>query len=422
MGKGNRDSQSSHVESFLDREESARRKRRSEYVYERIERSIRTRRRGDGRGDTVFEVQVWADGRASSRTFQTVTEARAFRDRQLGSRAMGEKVTSADPRVRLDTFVEREWLPWLAQEVVMGNLRESTAVWYRHGANSVLKDLGRFRVSDIERQLLRGFVAKRVESGDSRAKLHQARTTLRSVLALAVEQGVVVTDPSVFLVGRNAPKAVKQPKSSVKAWGREEARKFLQAIEGDDLEVLWHLYLSTGLRRGEAIGLQWDDIDLSAGVVTVRRSLSNVGNQPVFQEPKTESAKRAIAVGESTVVRLRQHRSDQAAVRLAAAEWRNDRDLVFTTADGRPVRPEAVTRRLKRIVQRAGLEWIGVHGLRHTMASLALQAGTDIATVSQRLGHANTQITARVYLHGSTESDRAAAFALEDLLNGRSRI
>jgi len=82
------------------------------------------------------------------------------------------------------------------------------------------------------------------------------------------------------------------------------------------------------------------------------------------------------------------------------------------------LRPETVTRRLKRLVDEAGLDWIGVHGLRHTMASLALQNGADIATVSERLGHANTQITALIYLHGSADTDRRAADGLDIALNG----
>ena len=93
-------------------------------------------------------------------------------------------------------------------------------------------------------------------------------------------------------------------------------------------------------------------------------------------------------------------------------------NLVFSRESGRPIRPDYVTKRLKRLVHDAGLEWIRVHGLRHTMASLALQNGTDIATVSERLGHSDTNVTARIYLHGSVESDRQAANALDGVLHG----
>jgi integrase len=94
---------------------------------------------------------------------------------------------------------------------------------------------------------------------------------------------------------------------------------------------------------------------------------------------------------------------------------------MFLTESGGIVRPEFVTRRLKHLVNDAGVPWIRLHGLRHTMASLALQNGVDIATVSERLGHADTNITARIYLHGSKESDRAAASALDAIFAPHSR-
>jgi integrase len=108
----------------------------------------------------------------------------------------------------------------------------------------------------------------------------------------------------------------------------------------------------------------------------------------------------------------------QAAERLAAPQWHDDEGLVFTTAVGVWLRPEFVTRRLKRIVLEAGLPWVRLHGLRHTMASLALQNGVDVATVSQRLGHVDVGVTMKIYLHGSKESDRAAADALDAVLGG----
>ena len=92
--------------------------------------------------------------------------------------------------------------------------------------------------------------------------------------------------------------------------------------------------------------------------------------------------------------------------------------MIFTTPTGGRLRPDFATRRLKKLVSEAGLPWIMLHGLRHTMASIALQNGTDIATVSERLGHADTSITTRIYLHGSKESDREAADVLDAALHG----
>lgn len=113
---------------------------------------------------------------------------------------------------------------------------------------------------------------------------------------------------------------------------------------------------------------------------------------------------------------LRDHRRRQQETRLAAETWDETLDLVFTGSHGEPIRPDYVTKRLKNLVDRAGLDWIRLHGLRHTMASIALQNGTDVATVSQRLGRSNTNVTLRIYLHGSEESDRQAAGVLDELI------
>jgi integrase len=115
-------------------------------------------------------------------------------------------------------------------------------------------------------------------------------------------------------------------------------------------------------------------------------------------------------------IRQRQLRIANSA--LAAVGWGNDEEFVFTTATGEWLRPDYVTRRFKRLVAEAELPWIRLHGTRHTMASIALQNGTDIATVSERLGHRNTRVTTEIYLHGSKESDRAAADAVDAALHG----
>jgi integrase len=143
-----------------------------------------------------------------------------------------------------------------------------------------------------------------------------------------------------------------------------------------------------------------------------------LGGAPVISYPKTKTSTRTITVGQSVIAALHDHRRRQTQDRLAAETWSNEENLIFTNPTGGRLRPDYVTPRLKTLVVEVGLPWIKVHGLRHTMASIALQNGTDIATVSERLGHADTGITARIYLHGSKESDRAAADALDAVFHG----
>ena len=408
------------VPVFLDltQEEDREAPTQTRYVLVRLEKGIEKRTRRDGKGKPSYDVQIWSSGRAVNKTFSNITAARDWRDRQVGARAGGERIVRGHPRLKLDQFIIRFWEPWLAQEVSMGSLKESTTIWYRYGARNVSREIGYLKVADISKEVLRNMLSRRIDQGDSKAKLRQMRATIRSILSLAVERGVIVSDPSGFMVGRNAPKAVRDEKQQSKAWSESDAQKFIEFVCEDELEPLWKVFINTGLRRGEALALTWEDIDLTNQTLTVRRSLSIVGRELRFQEPKTESSRRTIAVGPATIASLKAHRQDQTERRLAAESWDDEMDLVFSGNSGQPIRPDYVTKRLKRLVHDAGLEWIRVHGLRHTMASLALQSGTDIATVSQRLGHSNTHVTARIYLHGSEETDRQAAAALDGVLLG----
>jgi len=280
------------------------------------------------------------------------------------------------------------------------------------------------KVSDLSKEIVRTMFARLIEDGASNSKVRQTRASLRKVLYLAQERELVSSDPTSLLVGKKAPKAVRDEPRQLKAWSKSQVQQFLEHIQGDEFEVFCTVCLATGLRRGEILGLERQDVDLANQTISVRHQLCIVGTMPTFQPPKTQASKRTIAIGPNTAAMLKRHMADQAEARLSADRWNNERALVFCGLEGELIRPDHATKRIKRLVSEAGLEWIGLHGFRHTMASLALQNGTDIATVSQRLGHSNTHVTARIYLHGSAESDRSAALALDEILlkQARNRI
>ncbi len=388
------------------------------YEVSRIEKSISRRVRRDGSGKVAYEVQVWVNGRAMTKTFSALRDARRWRDEMLGDRASGRARIPADRRVTVRRFVGSEWHPWLDEQVRFGNIRETTASWYKSGAKRLVRELGRVKLSTVGRRELRGMLARCVENGDSDSVIRQLRNSTSSVLALAVEYDILTTSPSGFMSGRNAPRSLQRSNNVVKAWGAGEAKAFVRHVEGDRLEALWIFLLGSGLRRGEALGLRWDDVDFMARTVSVSRTLGLLDGALVMSRPKTGASVRTISVGESVITALQAHRLRQVQDRLATDEWPEDGGHIFLGEMGGVLRPDYATRRLKRLVSEAGLPWIKLHGLRHTMVSLALQNGVDIATVSERLGHADTNITARTYLHGSKESDRAAADVLDSALHG----
>jgi len=188
----------------------------SRYIYERVEKGIRKRTRRDGNAKPAFEVQVWADGKATCKTFPSVQDARNWRDRQTGARASGERTVRVHPKLKLKEFIDRFWEIWLSEEVSMGNLRESTVLWYIRGGRNVSSEIGNVRVAEISKEVLRAMLSRRIDEGDSKAKIRQMRATVRSILSLAVERDVIVSDPSGFMVGRNAPKAVRDEKQTLR--------------------------------------------------------------------------------------------------------------------------------------------------------------------------------------------------------------
>lgn len=181
-------------------------------------------------------------------------------------------------------------------------------------------------------------------------------------------------------------------------------------VEGDRLGPLWRFLIATGTRRGEALGLRWSDVDLDGSAVAVRRSRVVAGGRVVEGSTKTRAGERSIALDADTVAVLRSWRSTQAAERLLMGTgWRNDVGLVFTQPDGAPLYPQSVTATFKRLAVELGLPTIGVHGLRHSSATMMVASGISPKVVSQRLGHANVSITLDTYSHVLPAHDQAAA-------------
>jgi integrase len=212
---------------------------------------------------------------------------------------------------------------------------------------------------------------------------------------------------SADLLPRNVAAGVKAPPGKAQeraTWTREQARTFLAVAGGDTYDPFWLLLLSTGLRRGEALGLRWRDLDLDQGMLSVRQSIVILAGKesekarPVIQEPKSQAAKRTIDLDPATVTALRSHKDRQAFQRWVTTFWENH-DLVFCTGNGRILNPNNVLRNFDAIVERADVPRTWLHDLRHTHATLLLLDGVPVTLVSKRLGHAKVSITLDTYSH-----------------------
>lgn len=225
------------------------------------------------------------------------------------------------------------------------------------------------------------------------ATVHKIHGTLRAALNTAVKRRLIPWNPALHV---ELPSS-ERPQTQV--WTPDQLGSFLDHHRDHRLSALFHLVALTGMRRGEALGLRWSDLDPGRGLIRVAQQLIDGKGGPTLGPPKTRSGARVVPLDEGTVQVLRRHRRQQAAERLVAGPAWTESGLCFTGLTGSPLRPDYVTKLFTRLARQAGVPVIRLHDLRHTSASLALAAGIPMKVVSDRLGHSSTSITADLYTH-----------------------
>ncbi|TAN26916.1 MAG: site-specific integrase [Actinomycetota bacterium] len=237
---------------------------------------------------------------------------------------------------------------------------------------------------------------------------------IRSVLAQALDQGVRWGS-----VTRNVASLTRPPKATRKE-GRtltpEQARHLLDTLKGHRSETLYALMLSTGLRRGEALGLKWDDFNPKEGTVSIRRQLTRENGSLATKDTKTARSRRSINLPTRVVEDLKAHKVRQARERLELGPAWQDTGYIFTSSVGTPLDPRNLNREFKIVCQKASLGDWHPHELRHSAASLMLAQGVKIQVVSEVLGHSSIRMTADVYGHILAPDREAAAAAMSATL------
>jgi integrase len=223
----------------------------------------------------------------------------------------------------------------------------------------------------------------------------------------AVRWGRIARNPADM----SDPPTTSTRTPQVKAWTAATLRTFLEATRGDELWPLWLVMATTGLRRGEALGLRWCDIDFDTGRARVTQTVTAIGWQIHHGQPKTAAGRRPVALDPATVVVLADLRAGG-----------RDRDgLVFCGDDGEALHPERVYQACRRAVTRHRLPPIALHGLRHTWATIALEQGVHPRVVQERLGHSNIAITLQIYSHVMPTMHDDAAVTVAALITPQPR-
>ena len=257
----------------------------------------------------------------------------------------------------------------------------------------------------------------------SAATLNRIRATLRAALNAAIRRGLITDNPAscAELPRARRPRAVvwtaeriehwrdTGERPAVAVWTAAQTAQFLQAIAGHRLYAAYHLIALRGLRRGEAAGLRWCDVDLDGKTAVISQQLQQYGGRLAICPPKTPHSVRVIALDHTTVAALRAHRTRQRAEAAVFGPGYQVGRYVFTGLNGGPMAPDRLTRLFRALVADAGLPPIRLHDLRHGAATLALAAGVDLRTVQEMLGHASIVLTADTYTSVLPDVARKAA-------------
>ena len=253
------------------------------------------------------------------------------------------------------------------------------------------------------------------------ATIQRVFRVLRQALDGAVRDGLLARNPalSVALPLAERPEArvleLQQIVAILHAAKEMDERRQTHGGYRTHHHAIFALIAATGLRKGEALALQWADVDFQRGTLSVRGSLSRVQGRWLITAPKTRSSRRVLVPSAGVLDLLAQHRRAQADERRHAASARTEDGFVFTTATGAPLDPRSVLRAFTTAAEQAGISGVSIHTLRHSAATAMLDAGVHLKAVSELLGHAGTQITADVYAHLTTTTARKA---LSDLGSG----
>ncbi|GAB3435442.1 tyrosine-type recombinase/integrase [Flindersiella endophytica] len=312
------------------------------------------------------------------------------------------------------------------------NLKASTRRSYAEHINLYLvPHLGHVRLGELGGEDIRGMYKllrqprRRRPTADEEnptwrlapARIQRIHATLRKALNDAVRRYRYLDINPAHLVELES---VSAPKA--KYWNSKQAGAFLDAIVDDRLYPLYHLAVTRGLRRGEIVALRWEDIDLDDGVLEVSRSIVQLGYATEEGTPKSDASQREIVLDDDNVETLKAHRAKQKRERLAHGSAYHDHGLVFAKEDGTPLHPEFVSRHLNVLIKQAAcVPRITFHQLRHTSASLMLEAGADLKYVQHVLGHSSITITTKIYLHVTKRLDRQRSTQVANLIPRKRR-
>ncbi|MFC1944888.1 tyrosine-type recombinase/integrase [Chloroflexota bacterium] len=320
-------------------------------------------------------------------------------------------------KTTLGEYLER----WL-KEYAWPNLAPRTAEGYESIVRChLVPALGGILLTKLKPEHLQRYYSEKLSGGRydgngalTRTTVSHHHTCIHRALKMALQWGLISRNPA------DAISAPRPQRSDIQTMNEEDLNTFLEAAKRTPYYVLFHLALSTGMRRSELLALRWCDMDLPLCQAYITRSLHHLRTgEIVFRAPKTAKGRRMVSLSPSDAILLQEHKDKQAEIRASLGISLKDDDLVFSDLEGKPFLPDTISHAWVRLAERTGLKGIRLHDARHTHASLLLKQGVHPKIVQERLGHATISTTLDLYSHVSPGLQQAAAKSFEKLINGR---
>lgn len=372
--------------------------------------SIRKHERDTGiRYEVVVDLgidPVTGKRRQRTKSFPTKKEAKAALTSWLSEI---DKGTAVDRSKETVAEMMRYWFDTYARP----NVRPKTLQIYEETiTRHLIPGLGSIQVQKLSPADVQAFYARKQAEGTGAWALLGCHQRLSQALTQAMRLG---------LIQRNVCDLVTPPRLrhwEMTTWDAAQARRFLSVARQSSYGPIWIVALTTGMRRGELLGLRWKDADIEGGVLHVRQSIGLLHGQITISQPKSDTSRRAVPVEPQVIAALREHRAKQNERRLALGAVWEDHDLIFAAANGKPVNPDNLRRDYDHLVALAGVPRIRIHDVRHTHVTLGFAAGANIKAMSRRIGHAQTSLTMDIYAHVLPEQHREVSTKIGAVLFG----
>lgn len=365
------------------------------------------------RSDGIYEARYTVAGKQKSIYGKTADEVRQKLIGKLNEINTGTYIEPT--QLKVGEWI-KEWLKVYKQKSVRPSTFERMAQLTRV---HIMPEIGPVQIQKIKPYNLQKFyndLSKKLKP----ATIKKIHDILHAAFSQAYKNELISSNPATKVV------LPILDKHEIQIFTLEQQEEFLTAIEGEKWRVAYTLLLQTGLRIGELLSLRWKDIDLDNGVIYVRRTVKRIvtkfdedfkpqGSTLTEQEPKTKNSRRTVPLMQSAATLMTLYKAQGSNKKGKVMKLYSGNEIVFPTRNGGLIDPKNFRRRFYQILDRAGLPKTNLHALRHTFVSRMLEAGEDIKTIAEIIGHTNVSLTMNIYAHILPEKKQKAVDKIDHL-------